>query len=104
MYDLSDITLGEKQAGKVDQSETEALFADFDGTITADHSQAKVLSRKAPIALITAMKLMDDGAEVSLEEGLKMELAGLKEIFTTEDALQGLSSVVKGFRPEFKGA
>ncbi|MCK5424372.1 MAG: enoyl-CoA hydratase/isomerase family protein [Emcibacter sp.] len=104
LYDLSDITLGEKQAGKVDQSETEALFADFDGTITADHSQAKVLSRKAPIALITAMKLMDDGAEVSLEEGLKMELAGLKEIFTTEDALQGLSSVVKGFRPEFKGA
>ncbi|PCI50930.1 MAG: hypothetical protein COB49_03180 [Alphaproteobacteria bacterium] len=104
MYDLSDITLGDKQAGKTDQSETEALFADFDGTFTADHPYVKVLSRKAPIALRTAMKLMDDGAEVSLEEGLKMELAGLQEIFATADALQGLTSVVKGFKPEFTGA
>ncbi len=104
LYDLSDITLGAKQAGKTDQSETEALFIDFDGTFNANHPQAKILSKKAPIALSTAMKLMDDGANLSLEDGLKLELAGLKEIFATEDALQGLSSVVKGFRPEFKGA
>lgn len=104
MHDLSDITLGKKQAGKTDQSETEALFADFDGTFTADHPFAKLLARKAPIALSTAMKLMDEGAEVSLEDGLEMELAGLKEIFATDDALQGLSSVIKGFRPEFTGA
>lgn len=104
MYDLTEVTLGTKQAGKTDQSETEALFADFDGVIAADHPFAKILSRKAPIALTTAMKLVEDGAELPLEDGLKLELAGLKEIFATEDALQGLSSVVKGFKPEFKGA
>lgn len=103
-YDLADLNLTTRQAGKMDQSETEALFADFDGTFTADHPYAKVLSSKAPIALATAMKLMDDGAELLLADGLKLELAGLKEIFATRDAGHGLESVVKGFKPKFTGA
>ncbi len=103
-FDLSDIDLGTPQAGKQDQAELENLFADFDGGFGPDHPYAKTLSRKAPIALKTAMKLMDDGATLSLEEGLKLELAGLNEIFATADAEQGLNSVVKGFKPEFKGA
>lgn len=103
-YELADLDLSIRQVGKMDQSETEALFADFDGTFTADHPYAKVLSSKAPIALATAMKLMDDGAELPLADGLKLELAGLKEIFATRDAGHGLESVVKGFKPEFTGA
>ncbi|PCJ34244.1 MAG: 3-hydroxyacyl-CoA dehydrogenase [Alphaproteobacteria bacterium] len=102
-HDLADISLDKKQAGKIDQSEIEALFADFDGTFTADHPFSKVLSRKAPIALAAAMKLIDDGAGMSLENGLKLELSGLKEIFSTRDAAHGLSSVVEGFKPEFTG-
>ncbi len=102
-HDLADISLDKKQAGKIDQSEIEALFADFDGSFTADHPFSKVLSRKAPIALATAMKLIDDGAEMSLEDGLKLELGGLKEIFSTRDAAHGLSSVIEGFKPEFTG-
>ncbi|MCF6215605.1 MAG: 3-hydroxyacyl-CoA dehydrogenase/enoyl-CoA hydratase family protein [Emcibacter sp.] len=102
-HDLADLSLDKKQGGKIDQSETEALFADFTGTFTADHPYAKVLSRKAPIALAAAMKLIDDGAEMSLEDGLKLELSGLKEIFSTRDAAHGLSSVIEGFKPEFTG-
>ncbi len=102
-HDLADISLDKKQAGKIDQSEIEALFADFDGTFTADHPFAKILSRKAPIALAAAMKLIDDGAKMSLEDGLKLELSGLKEIFSTRDAAHGLSSVIEGFKPEFTG-
>ncbi len=102
-HDLADISLDKKQAGKIDQSDIEALFADFDGTFTADHPFAKILSRKAPVALAAAMKLIDDGAEISLEDGLKLELCGLKEIFSTRDAAHGLSSVIEGFKPEFTG-
>ncbi|VAX06744.1 3-hydroxybutyryl-CoA dehydrogenase; 3-hydroxyacyl-CoA dehydrogenase [hydrothermal vent metagenome] len=102
-HDLADLSLDKKQGGKIDQSETEALFADFTGAFTADHPYTKVLSRKAPIALSAAMKLIDDGAGMSLEDGLKLELSGLKEIFSTRDAATGLSSVVKGFKPEFAG-
>ena len=101
--DLSKVTCETSQGGKTPQTELENLFSDFDGSFGSDHPHAKTLSRKAPIALKTAMQLMDDGAELPLVEGLKLELAGLQEIFSTRDAQQGLESVVKGFKPEFTG-
>jgi len=39
---------------------------------------------------------------MSLSDGLKLELSHLKEIFATEDAYEGLSSVGKRF-PKFSG-
>jgi len=103
IHDLSEIDIAPAQSGKEDQSELENLFADFDGDFPADHPQAKALSRKAPIALKTAMKLIDDGMKSSLEDGLELELAGLQEIFATRDATHGLMSVIKGYKPEFTG-
>jgi serine/threonine protein kinase HipA of HipAB toxin-antitoxin module len=47
--------------------------------------------------------LIDQGAAVSLEEGLRMELAHLTEIFSTKDALAGLLSVGGKSRPPFEG-
>jgi len=102
--DLSKVTLTAKQTGKASHPDTEKLFSDFDGSFTDDHPFAKTLSRKAPIALKTAMKFIDNGANLTLEGGLKLELDGLKDIFSTQDAAQGLNSVVKGFKPEFIGA
>ena len=63
---------------------------------------AKVMSRKAPLALQMANKLIDEGYEMSLTDGLELELRHLKEIFATEDAYEGLSSVGKRF-PKFNG-
>jgi len=57
---------------------------------------------KAPIALRIAGRLIDEGAGRSLQEGLKMELDHLVEIFGTKDAYEGLSSLGRK-RPEFKG-
>ncbi len=58
---------------------------------------------KAPIALRLAASLIDESARVSLEEGLRMEVAHLREIFSTKDALAGLLSIGKE-RPVFEGA
>jgi len=63
---------------------------------------AKVLSRKAPLALKMANKLIDEGFELSLTKGLELELSHLKAIFSTEDAYEGLTSVGKRF-PKFSG-
>ncbi len=63
---------------------------------------AKIISKKAPIALRLANQIIDEGIKLPLKEGLKLELDHLKEIFSTEDALTGLSSVGRS-RPEFKG-
>ncbi len=64
---------------------------------------AKTLSYKAPIAIRIANKLIDEGGALSLEEGLKMELDHLTEIFSTKDAYEGLKSVIERRRPTFKG-
>ena len=36
-------------------------------------------------------------------EGLKIELKHLEEIFSTQDALEGLNSIIFRKKPEFKG-
>ena len=63
----------------------------------------KAVGTKAPIALKIAAALIENGARVSLEEGLRMELSHLVEIFATKDALTGLLSIGKA-RPAFEGA
>ncbi len=71
----------------------------------ADKRLASALRRlgsKAPIALRIASDLIDRGAGVPVEDGLRMELAHLEEIFATADAAEGLKSL--GQRaPVFKG-
>ncbi len=63
----------------------------------------KAVGSKAPIALKIAAALIENGARVSLEEGLRMELSHLREIFSTKDAHTGLLSIGKS-RPVFEGA
>ena len=54
-------------------------------------------------ALKLAEKLIDEGSKVSLDEGLKLELAHLNQIFSTKDAYEGLSTLGKK-KPEWVGA
>jgi enoyl-CoA hydratase/3-hydroxyacyl-CoA dehydrogenase len=63
---------------------------------------AKIISSKAPIALRLANEIIDSGYEMPLSEGIKQELDHLNEIFSTADALTGLTSVGKA-RPTFEG-
>jgi enoyl-CoA hydratase/3-hydroxyacyl-CoA dehydrogenase len=90
-----------------------ALFSDknIDGWLTGKFLEsddpiaakaAKMIGRKAPIALRLANQIIDDGYELPLTEAVKEELAHLEEIFSTADALTGLKSVGKG-RPTFEG-
>jgi enoyl-CoA hydratase/3-hydroxyacyl-CoA dehydrogenase len=62
---------------------------------------AKFIGYKAPIALKIANEIIDQQAEMSMEEAIELELDRLKDIFSTDDALLGLSNI--GRRVEFKG-
>jgi enoyl-CoA hydratase / 3-hydroxyacyl-CoA dehydrogenase len=65
----------------------------------------KMLDRvrgKAPIALRIADALIDGSATWTIDEGIAHELARLPEIFATEDAYIGLSSLGRA-RPVFTG-
>lgn len=85
-------------------------FAGFDGELSdawLQQSQVKpyekVLRRKAPIALRTAVSLIDRGESLPLDQALALELDGLREIFSTQDARAGLDSVLSHQRPQFTG-
>jgi enoyl-CoA hydratase/3-hydroxyacyl-CoA dehydrogenase len=64
--------------------------------------EASKVRHKAPIATRIADRLIREGAGRKLREGLEMELAHLDEIFATQDAYEGLSSLGVR-RPEFRG-
>ena len=56
---------------------------------------AKVISSKAPLALKMANRIIDVGYEKTLKEGFKEELTHIVDIFSTKDALTGLTNVGK---------
>lgn len=59
------------------------------------------LASKGPIALRLAGKLIEQGAQVPLEQGLALELEFLSQIFATHDAYVGLKSI-GGAAPVFE--
>ena len=64
---------------------------------------AKIISFKAPLALKVANAIIDRQVGKPMTEAVEIELEQLQDIFSTADALEGLSSVGRR-RPEFKGA
>ena len=62
---------------------------------------ARIIGEKAPIALRLANRIIDAGYKKSLKAGMKDELKHLHEIFSTKDALTGLSNV--GKKVQFEG-
>jgi len=79
-------------AGRVDAGGNAAL-----------EKTASRVKRKAPIALRLAERLIDEGQSLAWDAALALELRHLREIFSTRDALEGLSSLGKSTRPEFRG-
>lgn len=64
--------------------------------------QLKSLSRCAPIALKMASDLINAAGQTELQSGLGMELNGLEAIFSTDDALEGLSALIEGRKPTYR--
>ena len=61
----------------------------------------KVIGYKAPVALKLSNDIIDRQDGKSMEEAVEIELGRLHDIFSTADALEGLSNI--GRRVEFKG-
>lgn len=108
--ELAGISLEKAQAGRVAETDEEAAFKGFSGDLGDPllareefAKLAKTISRKAPLALKTAMSLIDQGFRLDLQAGLQLELDGLKTIFATTDARTGLSSILSGQKPNFVG-
>ncbi|MDE2306763.1 MAG: 3-hydroxyacyl-CoA dehydrogenase/enoyl-CoA hydratase family protein [Xanthomonadaceae bacterium] len=110
LRELAALPLPAPQAGRRPQPELEQAFAGYRGELDATTLArpelapfARELSRKAPLALATAMRLVDEGLALDLPAGLALELAGLKTIFASDDARTGLASVLDASRPQYLG-
>ncbi len=108
--ELADVTIEKAQAGRVEGTPEELEFAAYDGDLKhpllareGAEKLSKSLSRKAPLALKTAMGLIDQGFALDLQAGLQLELDGLKTIFASQDAKAGLSSIISGQKPAYIG-
>jgi enoyl-CoA hydratase/3-hydroxyacyl-CoA dehydrogenase len=62
----------------------------------------KIIGYKAPLALKLADEIIDAQQGKPMTEAVEIELGRLSEVFSSEDALEGLSSLGRK-RPEFKG-
>lgn len=63
---------------------------------------AKTCKFKAPLALKIANEIIDAQVGLSMKDAVALELGRLAEMFSTADALEGLSTAGRK-RPEFKG-
>jgi enoyl-CoA hydratase/3-hydroxyacyl-CoA dehydrogenase len=63
---------------------------------------AKLMSYRAPIALKLANEIIDQQVGKTIPEAVEIELGRVNDIFSTADALEGLSTVGRK-KPDFKG-
>jgi len=86
--------------GNVDKLLAGELPADVPEELAA--KTAKIAGFKAPLALKMSADIIDRQQGISIPEAIEIELSHLDEIFSTADALEGLSSLGRK-RPGFKG-
>ena len=63
----------------------------------------QLASTLAPVAVALAKRLINKGAEGSLDDGLEMEGMAAGVLFGTEDLKEGVSAFLGKRKPEFKG-
>lgn len=76
----------------------------FDSEDKGVSRQMKSLSRTAPIALSLANDLINAAGNTNLSDGLGQELSNLETIFSTDDALEGLSALIEGRKPTYQNS
>lgn len=64
---------------------------------------AEQLAEMAPVALLEAKRVVDDGLDAALSAGLTMEQRVLGALFATEDGKEGIAAFMEKRDPVFKG-
>lgn len=75
-----------------------------DGDCVAEaQSLAQKILQKGPLAIKRAKKVINEGLQKPLPEGLALEAQNFGELFDTEDQKEGAKAFLEKRRPEYKG-
>lgn len=64
---------------------------------------ARVLAKKAPVAVRVILDAVSRGLEMSIDQGMKIELEGSQRVQKTKDAVEGIMAFVEKREAVFKG-
>ncbi|MCI0181788.1 Short-chain-enoyl-CoA hydratase [Acidibacillus sp. S0AB] len=64
---------------------------------------AQQIGEGGPVALRAAKRAIQSGADVSLEEGLHIEMSAYEEVLGTQDRLEGLQAFAQKRKPQYTG-
>ena len=64
---------------------------------------ARIVAKKAPIAVQMILDAVTRGLETNVDEGLKIELEGSNRVGKTKDAIEGMMAFIEKREPVFKG-
>ena len=74
-----------------------------DGLLEASRAMAAAICRNSPIAVRQAKKAIDEGADLSLDQGLVVEAEAWLVNFCSADRVEGLRAFVEKRRPAWRG-
>ncbi len=107
--------VGSKNAGKLNSIENKfdaktALDIGIVNKITSVENPekeafdlAKKISELAPLAISSCLKTVNQGLEMNLNDGLKVETELFSRIFSTADMKEGTSAFLEKRKPVFSG-
>ena len=64
---------------------------------------ARILAKKAPIAVQIILDAVTRGLDVSIDQGLKIEREGSRRVEKTRDAIEGMTAFIQKREPVFTG-
>lgn len=73
------------------------------GLMGAARSMAEALAAMPAMAVKFALEAVDRGLDLPLEQALEMEADYIVQVFSTEDAREGLKAFIEKRKPGFKG-
>jgi enoyl-CoA hydratase len=66
-------------------------------------NMAEEMSRKSPLSLSYAKEALYSGRDLTLDQGLKLELDLYLLLFSTSDRTEGITAFMEKRKPDFKG-
>jgi len=79
------------------------IYENKEALLEASFATLKAISKNSPLAVSACKRVMNEGNDLTVEEGLRCEVKFFSKIFSSEDKKEGTTAFVEKRKPVFKG-